>query len=300
MQINHLSQSVYTFIDAQLPVALGYQCYTAFYLAEQLGLKEYDQSFVSLIAIDDGVEMDSIRDVFVDKVTRLLIECVETHQITLDADAHATLDDLIELVHFLELVQRLEDTDMIAGRLFGLGTPRQIFIDVLCQLSHLEAWRAMELIEDVDESLISVMQQLIEDKGEDQSASPDRLYHQELRLFQQFVEGTECLGLTMYNAGYTSLQWEVLTKLIPTDLHAHFSTLAQEDVARCALDFLSLAIVCKDSYQIPAMHLQKVMSRYVEDATVVTRIYTAVMQILADYQTHKETALQQPLQELPQ
>jgi hypothetical protein len=298
MQINHLSQSVYTFIDTQLPAAIGYQCYTAFYLAEQLGLKEYDQSFVNLVVIDDGVEMDTVRDVFIDKVTRLLEECITGHQITLDPDATASLDDLIEIVHFLELVQRLEDMDVIAGRLFGMGTPRQIFVDVLCQLSHMQAWRALELIEDVNESLILALQQLTEDKGESSNDSPDKRYHQEVQLFQQFVEGTSCLGLSMYHAGYTALLWETLTSLIPVDLTAHFATLSQADLPQCALDFLSLTLVCKDSYQTPAMHLQKVIGQYIDDAAAVTKIYAVVMQILVDYQTHKEAALQQPLQEV--
>lgn len=297
MQINHLSQSVYTFIDTQLTQALGYQCYTSFYLAEQLGLKDYDSSFVDLVSIDDGVEMDTIRDTFIDKVARLLRECIAAHHITLDPDAQASLQELIEVVHFLELVQRLEDTDAIAGRLFGVGTPRQIFIDVMCQLSYLEVWRAMELIEDVKESLIQAMQHLIEDKGENQSSSVDQRYHQEVQLFTQFVQETACLGVTMYQAGYTALSWETLTRLIPVDLHTHFVHLAKEEIAQCAVDFLSLALVCKDTYQIPAMHLQKVMVQYVGDPIEVTRIYTAVMHILTDYQTYKEAALQQPFQE---
>jgi hypothetical protein len=46
------------------------------------------------------------------------------------------------------------------------------------------------------------------------------------------------------------------------------------------------------------MHLQKVIGQYIDDAAAVTKIYAVVMQILVDYQPHKEAALQQPLQEL--
>ena len=293
MQIVHLSQTVYTFIDNQLPPALGRQCYMAFYLAEQLGLKEYDQTFKDLIEIDGAVEMDTIRDIFVEKVGRLMIECIAEHRIQIDPDASATMDELIEVLHFLELVQRLEDPETISMRLNGLGTPKKVFIDLLAKLSHLEEWRCMELIESVDEKLIEAMRQLTHDTMSVQAQAPDEMYQLGVQALEQFVSDNECLGVTMYSSGYTRLEWSTLTALIPLDLNKHFHELSTVSLAQCALDLVSLALICKDTYQTPLLHLQKVMPVYIEDPHTVTKVNTAVLAILSDYQAVKETLTQQ-------
>lgn len=293
MQIRFLDQSVYTYIDNNLPMGIGYQCYSVFHLAEQLGLKEYDKTFVDLIFLPDLVEPDEVRDLFIEKVQRLAVECIERHHIKLDEDATATLDELKEILHFLVLVQNLEDPEVISARLHGLGSPRAIFLDVLCQMTHLEKWRAMELIEDVKEQLILAMQQLLQDTADETKEAPDQAYNLSVVALKEFMADGQCLGLTMFEAGFQRLQWQTLTKLIPLDLNKHFEELAKTSIAQCAIDFVSLALVCKDSYQTPSLYLQKVMPQYIDSTETITQIHTAVMSILADYQTTKEVMIQQ-------
>lgn len=294
MQIQHLDQSVYTFINQQLPAAVGYQCYNVFYLAECLGLKSYDQTFVDLVAIDDGVEMDTIRDLFIEKVKRLAQECIEEHRITIDRDAVVLLDEYIEIVHFLVLVQSLEDPDVIMPRLYGLGTPRAIFTDVLSTLSHMPKWRAMEIIEAVDASLIASMQALFKDRVQAQPQQ-DTNHHYQLgvQVLEQFMADSECLGLTLYRQGYCRLTWKVLENLCTVKFQEHFSKQYQNSVALCAVDFVSLALICKDTYQTPLLHLSKLMPLYLDSSEAVSKVHTVALAILSDYQTLKDGVMQQ-------
>lgn len=298
MNLRHLDPLVSTFIDNNLPIAIGYQCYSVFFLAESLGLSNYDDTFVSLVTITDDVEPDAIRDVFVEKVHRLAAECVTQQQITLDPDANPSLDELKEIVHFLVLVQNLEDPEVVNTRLYGMGTPRQMFIDVLCKLSHMEPWRAMEIIEDVSPNLIEVMKQLLKDKAQEIAELPEAGYPLAVQALKEFMGDSECLGLKMFEAGFKQLQWDILTRLIPMDLEKHFEELVKTSVAQTAMDFVSLALVCKDTYQTPSLHLQKIMPKYLPDTDTVTRVYNTVMAILVDYQTTKDVMIQkQKLQE---
>ena len=297
MQIQHLSDSVYAFINTQLPRGVGYQCYSTFYLAERLGLHSYDETFTSLIAIDDGVEMDDVRDIFVEKVRALACEVIESHHITIDEDAGASLEELIEILHFLELVQRLEDYDVIAPRLFGLGSSRQIFVDMLAKLTNLEVWSAMRLIAEVSDSLIEAMRKMVQERTEADVKPVDHAYQQDVVIFADFL-GTEqeTLGLTMYRAGFTGLMWDTLVTLIPTDLDKHFPAVAESSVAQAALDFVSLALVCKDTYQTPLIHLGRVIARYIEDPIMVTKIHDSAVQILRDYTVHKQVYIERAAQ----
>lgn len=293
MQIQHLTQSVYNYINTHLSVAVGYQCYMTFYLVEQLGLKDYDASFVDLVAIDDGVEPDTLRDIFLEKVLRLAVQCIEEHKIKLNPECECTLGEVTELLHFLELVQRLEDYEPIAMRLHGLGTAKAIFADIASQLSGLEVWKILEMVESVHDDLIEAMKRLVKDTRVVATVPPDHAYRLGVKALKEFVSDTPCLGVTLYEQGYQNLTWETLTALITVDLDEIFKQTLQQSVAQCALDFVSLTLVCRDTYQTPSLHLQKVLPLYFENTEDVTRVYTAVMAILVDYQTTKEALIQQ-------
>lgn len=293
MQLNHLDQSVYSFINTQFQPAVGYQCFTIFTLAERLGLKNYDETFVSLVAIDEDVDMDEIRDTFIDKVRRLVGELIETHRITIDPDSMATLDELIEIVRFLDLAQNLEDTSVLEVRIFeDTSSPRRIFIDVLCNLSHLEVWRAMEMIKDVDQQLIVAMRQMCEDRQSESPKSSDYTYQQNLTLFADFTNESPSLGLRLLEDGYRNLMWETVEALIPLNLKDHFTEIAKQSVAQAALDFVSMVMLATDTYQNPLQSLQQKISEYLDDRDMVTKVFAAVNMMLVDYTSHKQAALQ--------
>lgn len=293
MQLYHLDDSVYRFVNTHFQPALGFQCFTIFTLAEQLGLKHYGESFVDLVAIDEDVDMDEVRDSFWFKVNRLVTEMIESHYVFIDPDSQATLDELIEVCHFLVLCQNLEDTSVLEARIYDTySSSRKIFVDVLCQLSHLQVWRGLEIIAKVDDRLIQAMQYMCKDRQEESPNSADQNYAVNLQMFAQFTKGAPSLGMQLLENGYRKLMWETVEALSLVDLSKHFETTANTSVAQAALDIVSLAMLCTDTYQTPLIAVQKKLGLYLEDRDMVTKVHAAASHILTDYLCAKQAAVQ--------
>lgn len=270
-----------TYIDTNFQQELIPVIASSFQILERFQVPYYEDRFVDLLCVNDLVEKDDLRSLFLNHLNSALLGILDEHGVTLDREMEPTLMEINEVLFFLLLCQDLEDTSQLSYRLSGFGAPRTKFIDLLVYYSALSQIRAMELVESVSESLIAAMLAICSDNQATREI--DKIHHRYWTDFQEFAGKTQCLGLALKHKGFFGLTLKETIALSSTDLAGHIESTMLTSPPQAALDLLSVLLLCKDTYQTPLVYMEANSHVYSSQLETVTKIKALVSHMLGDF-----------------
>lgn len=253
-------------------------------------VSQFEDDLINLLAAAEDMHTDEVRDQFVSRIRQALMDAIEEHFIKIDKEATPTLAELNELAKAIFCIQDLDDMSAVEYRVNGLGTAKQILIDLMKTYGQLNQFRAMEIIADVDTKLIQAMQLMAQDKAKEPA---DHSKHATTwRNFTRFLgKDAPCLGLTFKQNGYFGLTFKEMVALVPTSIPAYIDKVAPEGLPQAALDLLSVMMLCTDTYEDPIASLGEHTSDLLSDATHLGQIKKSMNDMYIDFnnwlQAHK-------------
>jgi len=282
------------FITVNYTEELKKQIYTSFSLFEQFGIQYYEDKYINLINRSDTIDNDTKRDTFILFLKQDLTAILNEHAIYLDNDQDVLLFDLNECVHFLYIIQNLEDYSLVSYIVHSNNPPKRIFISLMTQYTLLSEVRAMELIAIVEERFIDALKTLIESKP---VLSEEQLNTEHLKYIQHFFNFTDThtsLGLRLYKTGYTNLTLQELNNILTFNISDYVDKNIVTNLTQTALDVLSLLVITKDNYTVPLLKFNQNNGLFTHKLENVTKLETIITNILIDFnnyleaETHKE------------
>lgn len=253
---------------------------------QKFNLTNYENELVEIIVNANELDNNEVRDRFIGVIRTQMLSLIAEHFITIDEDSDVQLKELNEIGLFLLLLSNLENTDQIAYRVYGLGTGRQIFIDLMDIYTSLPRIRLMEILSSVDDRLINAIRAMTEDKGEKENT----LGHQRLHWvkFTTFIGKVDCLGVRLYTEGYFGLSLEEILKLSRSNLQEYFTQTVKVRPSQAALDILSLLYMSHDFYQVPLSGFDKNSINLLTDSDDTGRLRVLISSMISDFSTWLE------------
>lgn len=274
------------------------QIFDALTVLDKFEVRFYEDDLENLIAMDNLVEKDNIRDLFLEKVSRHLQGVLEEHAVILNEDQDITLRERLEICQFLLLVQDLEDKTLLSYRLYSDDNAKSIFVSLLARYSYLEEFRAMEIVQRIGPNLIEAMKRICKDT-EMTEERIDAKQREEWKIFNAFInKQSECAGFSLVDKGYNKIDFHNLYSLEKKFIDSCLTENEQSNRPQAALDSVSILLMCKDTYQLPLMEFDKQIAPLLSNGENVTAIKYIAGQILKDFSIFKEAYLKQ--QELNQ
>lgn len=260
--------------------------YSSFSLLEAFGKTFYEDKYVDLISKTDTTDNDFKRDNFILKLKKDIYELLTEHSIYIQDDAEITLNELNEIAHFLFIVQRLEDYTEVSYIINSELSNKKKLIALISRYSFLSEIRLMELLGVVEYSLINALKTFIEDKHPEEEESIDRKRLRHIKHFSNFIDNTDCLGITLYNNGYTNVTLKELTSLLTMDISGYIDKIIVTKSAQASLDVLSLLITTKDDYNIPMLKFNKNISLFTNKSENITKLSNTIINMLNDFNSY--------------
>lgn len=260
--------------------------FTAFSLLEMFGLSFYEDKYLNLIAKDESMDGDTRRDTFILYLKQDLYALLQEHSIHVSEDADVTLTELNELVHFLYIIQNLEDYGEVSYRLHADQSNRKTLIDLISRYSLLTTVRLYELIDVVEENLIDSLRQYTKDKELESTIPLDQKHLKYVNYFLDFTKGTASIGATLYIKGYQSLELKELLNIITANVPEHIDNLCLKSDPQAGLDVFSMLVITKDDYDIPLFKLKQnihLFTNSLENATKITALVTNMLNDFTNY-----------------
>lgn len=248
---------------------------------QNFNVSNYEHSLVNLITQSQQIEPDDVRDIFIATIYDQLYDLLKEHHITIDHEAEPTVKELTEVGLFLLLLQNLENPEQAAYRVNGYGSPKTILVDLMSVYSTMPRFRAMEIINSVDEKLIWAISAMVNDKL--QTVDTDTHQRTQWRKFYSFVNATDCLGVRLHKEGYFGLSLKEVTELSRFSLQEYIYDTVNTRVSQAALDVLSLLYVCRDTYENPLLSFDKSSNELFTDITQASRVRVSIVSIINDF-----------------
>lgn len=253
----------------------------------------YEDKYVNLISSEDTAS-DSKHLSFMMNMTQDLANVVEQHGIVISKDIPFDLASLVEVTHGLILLANLEDYSEVAYRVNGTSDNRTILVDLLERYSTLSKCKLMESIESVGDQLIESIRDLSKDALNEESNTVDVKHKSYLDKFFKFTEQTPCLGLTLYQKGYsTSLTFDELINILPYSLTSYVEKESITNLPQVALDVLSLLTLTRDDYDKPIFKLKLMSGLVSSDLQLIGRISAVILKIMNDFSMFLEVSKQE-------
>lgn len=290
----NLSELTAYYIAYNFQPELQKTIFNSFTILELFGINFYEDKYVDLIQREDTIDRDNKRDNFIQLLRQDIANVIREHYIYLDYDSEPELYELNEIANFLYMIQNREDYTEVSYRLHSDDSSRNIVIDLIEQLTTTSKVRLMEIIDHVEDTLVEALKGFTESRMTD--TTPEQLNQTRLKYIQtffNFIENTECLGLTLYQRGYTNLTLTELNDILTFSIASHIDNHLQYNTAQAALDTLSLLIVTKDDYDIPVLKFNKNTSIFTHKLENVTRLSHLILNMLNDFNMHLEATRQQ-------
>lgn len=283
----------YYFISNSYIAETQTELLNSFSLFEEFGLKFYEDKYIELIRKQDSISSSDKIDNFIYLVKKDLHDIIKQHNIVITTDIDVTVREYNEIVHFLYLIQNLESYDEVSYTLFSLRNSRHILVDLIESLTLLSKSRLLEIVQEVNDSLLDSLKEFIVDKlstqDSDVSTGRDKYIHE----FFTFINNHECLGKTLLEQGYRNLTLEELSNIISINIPNHIDALAQTNLAQAALDTLSLLIITKDNYNLPILKFNKSTHIFSTNLNNISRIKESIFSMLNDFNLYSTAAHQQ-------
>lgn len=253
---------------------------------QKFTLGNYEHDLIDLITRAEDLDSSDVRDRFVQRIQAEMVALLAEHFINVDEDAEPSLKELTEVGLFLLLLQNLENTEQVAYRVYGFGSGRTILVDLMSVYSTLPRIRVMEILSRVDDRLILAIQAMVGDRQEEVNAEDHQ--RQLWQKFYAFISATDCLGGRLHKEGYFGLSLDEMMQLSRFNVQEYLSESVQVRPAQAALDVLSLLYLCRDTYQVPLLGLDKNSLELFYDSDAAGRVRAAVSSILNDFSSWLE------------
>lgn len=267
--------------------------YAAFALLEAFGRKFYEDQIIDLIQRESDITSDTKRDMFVATLEKEVEKIIKEHFIFLNRELPITLHEMTEVANFLYIVQSLEDYSQVSYRLHAEDTPRNIIVDLIDYLSLLDKPRLMEIIAHVEDHFIDSLKEFIKDKEESETEKVDIKHLKHVRYFFKFIEGSECLGQTFFNSGFTSVTLQQFSELVSLNIPAYIDKIILTNRGQAALDCLSILLVCSDSYELPLLKFKQNTAMFTQSLENITKLEAAMTSMLNDFNMFLEVKKQE-------
>ncbi len=256
--------------------------YASFSLMESFGKKFYEDKFIELIQRSDTIDSDTKQDMFMVYIEDEIYSIINEHYIHLSKEINISLNELNEIANFLYIIQSLEDYSSVTYRLYAEDTNKNIMVDIIESLTLLSKPRLMEIIEMIEDTFIKSLRDFITDK-QDTTENIDLSHVKYIRYFFEFINNSECLGLTYFNSNFNNITLKELFSLIKTNIETYIDKTMMTNRAQAALDCLSILIVCKDSYELPLFKFKQNTSMFTNNLENVTKLEFSMLSILNDF-----------------
>lgn len=287
----NLSELTLHYIENTYVDILKNDIYQSFILLENFGLKFYEDKYIDLISKTDTISNDDKAINFVFKLKEDIGSIILDHYIYLNNDIEISLNELNEIVHFLYIIQNLEDYELITYRLYAEDTPKNITVDLIAYYTLLTKPRLLELIKLVEEAFIKSLQLFIQDRV-NTTSHIEYKHLQHIKLFFKFINNTNCLGLSFFNNGYVNVTLEDFINLTTIDLVSYIDNMILTNGAQAALDILSILVICKDTYEIPLLKFKQLNFYFTSKLENVTKLEHIIFNILNDFNMFLEVEKQ--------
>jgi len=284
----NLSDLVTSYINFKFLPEQQSSIFQAFSLFENMGLKYYEDKYANLITQENSLMDDNIQDAFLYYLMFDLEQVINSHGIYLDNDYNPTLDELNEIVHFLFIVQHLENYEYVKYCIYSPVSNRMIVANLICYFTLLSKVRVLELISDVESTFIEALKEFVEDKEESVTEPIDKKHLKLINAFRGFTENYPSLGLKYYDMGFSNLTLEELLNIVVDDIAYYIDEKMTKDPAEAALDVLSLLIISKDSYELPLLKFQQFNSLLTNKTENITRLNNMITDMLNDFYVYLE------------
>ena len=261
--------------------------YSSFALLEMFGVQFYEDKFVDLLSRRDDIDNSTKMDNFVALLQRDVYDVIQAHGIELQSDTSLRVCN--NVLNFLYLVQNLDDYDQITSVLYSDLPDRQIVSHLIQKLTPMSLVECMEAIESVSPGLIESLKKLIEDRSPStEEVDVDLAHRKHLQAFFDFTGKTECLGMSLYEKGFTTLTLQELVDLVPMSVDEHIDNLVLTNVPQATLDVLSLLVITKDNYQKPLEKFNQNSHLLSSKSENVTRLSNTLKHMLTDFDQFME------------
>ena len=269
--------------------------YSSFNLLELFGSSFYEDKYVDLITRVDDIETNDKRDLFLYKLKQDMNNIIKEHRIHIDGDMEVTLDDLNEIVHFLYIVQNLEDYSEVSYILNSEGSNKEKLVNLVCSLSLISPSRLMSMLELVEPEAIQAMKTFVSDKRElDTQEALDMKRINHINNFFAFIGTNECLGKTFYENGYVNLTLEELMNIVPFSIPDLVEKQMIENKPEAVLDVLSLLVITKDGYELPLLKFTKNVGLFFNKPEDVTAAHHVMTSMISDFATFLQNKKELP------
>lgn len=269
------------YLDVEKPLI-----YDAFGLLESFGVQYYEDRYIQMIAQSDEMHKEDMLTSFNGFLCEDLGKIVREHYITLNT-GDIRLKECAELVRFLWIIQSMENYENVGYRLYAQDSPRNIIVDMVCELVPLSKPRVMELIDSVDAGIVGSIKRLVEDKIE--ASYPSHTTDPVVAKFVKYIGETPALGNKLINTSTTNVELKDLSLVLDLELPVYIDKLMLTDKVKAALDVMSLLLVCTDGRLDPVGVFKarpEVFSDSTETITALTPLLTRMYQDFRDYADH--------------
>ena len=267
-----------TFIDELQTII-----YNSFSLQEAFGIKYYEDKYIDLISRYDSIDRDSKQDNFILLLKKDMVKIINEHFIKINDDMDIHLNELNEIVHFLFIIQNLEDYREVDYILHSNNTPRRILITLIKRYTLLQEFRLMELLDNVEKTIIDALQAFVEDKNQTDEEELDRQRLKHINHFFNFINKTECLGLKLYEKGYSNTTLRELLDLNNFNLPDYIDKLILTNLPQASLDILSILIITKDDYTLPMLKFNQNTVLFTNKFENITKLTMTLTSMLNDF-----------------
>ena len=283
----NLSELVVFYIENTFHEVKRKTIYSSFALLEMFNVQFYEDKYVDLLSRSDTIDGSTKMDSFTMLLTKDLYDIVDQHGVTLDESI--TVSQLNQIVNFLYLIQNLESYEEVSYVLHSNNTPRMILVNLIEKLTPLTLVETLEVVVSVEPSLIEAMKNLAESRSpSEQEVLVDLEHRKFVNAFFDFTGKTPCLGMELYEQGFTSLTLPELWSIIPKSIEDHVDEVIKTNVPQATLDVLSLLVITKDDYT----NLLEKFTRNVEyiskKSENVTRLSNTLKYMLTDFNQFME------------
>jgi len=275
LTVNFIEQN---YLDLEKPLF-----YDAFSMLDTFGVQYYEDRYLQLFAQDDQMHKEDLLSAFSGYLCEDLAKIIREHYITLNF-TDTRLVEYTQLVRFLWIIQSMEDYENVSYRLYANDNPRDVLIDLICDLTPLSKPRAMELIEAVEPTIIQSIQQLVEDKIEAPVAS--HTLDPIVVKFAKYIGETPALGNKLINTATTNVAVEDLAIVLDLVLSSYIDQLLVKDKVKAVLDILSLLIVCTDSRSDPLGSFKRYSALFTDNRENLLVIEPLMMRMYSDFKDY--------------
>jgi len=282
----NLSDILNLFITSKFLPDIQLKIKNAFFLLNEFGDSFFEDRYVSILSSEETIDNTDKQDIFINILKKDLLSIVNEHFIELDSDYDITLIELVDIVSFLHLIQRLENYEDVSYRLNSEDLNKNIIIDLIVMYTSLSKVRLLEIIKTVDYKLIEGLKMYIKENIVQEDI--DMTYKKNLDRFFNFIGTEECIGKNLYDKGYLNLTLGELTNLMTTDIPTYIDGKIESNPAKACLDILSLLFLTKDNYNIPLYKLKTNTRVFTDKSTNVTKIVSIIEKMLVDFNTFCE------------